>query len=1709
MDFSRQHISSFLHIYLFCVFQLLLIPLNAIADENDPFADEVVSYSPGQEACCDHVDSTKALGPSDGGNVSLGWGGYIVLKFDLKGLNLTGDNKPDLFVVEDAIPENTNIQTSWNNQDWDNHGNTSDSVGAIDLDSSYLNTITQLFVKLTDANQKLTGTPFGGADIAAVAVNLPPSPPAKKACNSGTVRGNPCDAATGNKWEREVDFQADNIGLSWVRYYNSNNLEHIGLGAGWKTVFHHRLELKDSKINIRRGHGHGETWDNNSGQLNGDPDSKYTLTQQQDGFLLGRKNGVIETYDAKGVLQSIQKPSGQITLLQYDTQDRLSTVTGPYGHKLTIGYDRYSRILQVELPDGEIISYQYNGMFRLGSVTYPDDTTRIYHYDNGDTTRFLLTGITDENGSRYSTFAYDENGKAISTEHATTENGSPQEKFTFSYDSDTQTTITDASGNVEIMTFENQLGQKLLTSLVNLGDGSSITQQFDDRNNLISRSDNAGAVTNYQYNQSNQLIHISEAAGTVIEKNVTYEYLSPSSSKVTKKIEPSVYTGSVAETITDYDAQQNPISITETGFAPDGSAISKTTYYGYNSNGQVVNINGPRTDVDDIITFTYHNCSAGHECGQLASSTNALGHTTTYDYYDAAGRLLQNTTPNGQITEYSYTARGLLESITQTPGGRTTTFTHDYAGNLTSVTQADGSSINYEYDAANRLIGYSDMFGNQVAYTLDNAGNRIKEEVFDTNAVLTRTHSKVYNALSRVRQIIGAADQTNSFEYDPSGNLTAEIDPKQQQTNHQFDALGRLKQTTDPANGTTHYIYDALDNLISVTDPKGVITSYSYDTLGNLISQTSQDSGTKTFTYDEAGNRLTMTDARGITTSYSYDALNRPVQISYSDASQGITYSYDQGENAIGRLTGFQDSSGATNYSYDQHGNIIQKQSGILTTSYSYDLLDRLIEVSYPSGLKAQYHRNSAGQIEEITAVNQETTHTIATNINYAPFGTAIGWESGNGKITSINLDLDYRIERLQVSQVLDSDYDYDQNGNITSLLDLIDSANSKSLDYDSLDRLVSATGNHGPLIYTYDPVGNRTEGTEDTNTTNYNYANNSNRLLEIITDSTTTLEYDSNGNLINDGNRSYQYNAANRLTGVDQGTTSSYLYNAIGQRVYKKQGAAPENSAQAAEYYEAVENYKNSSLQHQSIAADKMSQAVVLLEDYNIQGLRDLAQEKQDLAQTVQGEIDGHMTELDQQVADADAKAAEVEQKEQEITGLSNQLASLNNQIPPPTTGWIPIGVGDITTFVQGPVVQIPATLAQQINDTTQSLNLAKEQKAQLLSEYDVIGYGIIDKIVQIETKQAEVAALQVEADALTQKADNNEPNAEAKLAEAAQLQSEAEAHEIQAQADYEQFLVYSELLNNLELHQYFAFDEAGKLLGSYDITGSPQFELIYFENRPIAQINAGLIYTIHTDHLNTPRAMTDSSGTVVWSWHGKPFGDSAPNEDPDGDNTNITLNLRFPGQYYDQETGLHYNYFRYYDPSAGRYITSDPIGLEGGLNTYAYVGGNPLSYIDPEGLSSFLGFRFPIPTRLLLPKPKPRPKLPAPPGNRPYPGNDPANPPGPGWSWRGKPGSKPGDKNGNWHNGNTKESLRPDLNHPKPVGRHWDYRDHNGRWWRIFPDGSMQPKLPGVPPVTPNGSSNGSNDDCTDFPDWNSPDPTPDWLWNEFFLQNPDYII
>jgi RHS repeat-associated protein len=160
------------------------------------------------------------------------------------------------------------------------------------------------------------------------------------------------------------------------------------------------------------------------------------------------------------------------------------------------------------------------------------------------------------------------------------------------------------------------------------------------------------------------------------------------------------------------------------------------------------------------------------------------------------------------------------------------------------------------------------------------------------------------------------------------------------------------------------------------------------------------------------------------------------------------------------------------------------------------------------------------------------------------------------------------------------------------------------------------------------------------------------------------------------------------------------------------------------------------------------------------------------------------------------------------------------------------------------------------------------------------------------------------------------------------------------------------------------FVHDRDGRLLAEADAAGTIQREYVWLDDTLLAILDgppgSTQAYAVHPDPLGTPRAVTSATGTPVWrnSPIVEPFGLLPPEQDPDGDGTPFTFNLRFPGQYFDKETNLAYNWHRSYDAQVGGYVQSDPIGLAGGQwSTYSYVNGQPTTAVDPEGLMGFGG--------------------------------------------------------------------------------------------------------------------------------------------------------
>ena len=707
----------------------------------------------------------------------------------------------------------------------------------------------------------------------------------------------------------------------------------FGLGVGWASTFHRQVQVIDSEAFIlRRGDGQGEPIFCDAFQCTTDPDSDFIATPDNGGIIITDPDGREEHYDAAGFLTQDVDTFGKATTYLYDVDGNLESVTGPFGHQIGFTYLNGHLVTMTD-PKGEVFTYTYTGE-NLTQVEYPDSTTREYHYELSELPHHL-TGITDENGVRFATFAYDDGGRAISSEHAVTTNGQPQEKVTLAYDSDVQTTITDAKGNAETRIYETHLNVKRLATR-NLADANTITQMFEANGNVLKRTDEKGRVTQHTYNADNQRTSTTEAFGRQRARTTTFEYVSPDVDLVERKLEPSVFSTGQVETLTDYGPNNEVRSITVNGFTPDGTSVSRTTAFEYYSAadgvqfviGKLKSVDGPRTDESDVTLFEYFDCATGGKCGQLKKITNPLGHVTRFLRYDLNGRSLKMRNANGVKTTRKYDTRGRLRWRRETlPDGtrRVTKLFYDNVGQLRRIVDPDGRAIVHTYDAAHDRKSTRDDLYNRIKFRYDLNGNLRKETTVDpATQSATRVLSRTFDVRNRVRSVNHGGSRTR-FGYDGVGNRTRVIDPNKYRTTSRYDVLNRLKRTIDPLQGNTDFLFDIGDRLISVQDPRGVTTAFTYDDLGNLLQEDSPDRGLMTHVYDAAGNRIGTTDARGIAATFAYDALNRLTAIHYPNPAEDVDFEYDQGVNGIGRLTRITDEAGSIDLVYDGFGNLASR----------------------------------------------------------------------------------------------------------------------------------------------------------------------------------------------------------------------------------------------------------------------------------------------------------------------------------------------------------------------------------------------------------------------------------------------------------------------------------------------------------------------------------------------------------------------------------------------------------------------------------------------------------------------------------------------------------------------------------------------------------------------------------------------------------------
>lgn len=948
--------------------------------------------------------------------------------------------------------------------------------------------------------------------------------------------GNPMNLRNGVKQQTEVDYQGSGpLPLKITRSYNSktkrwqfnsfdaflydygdNRHKGVTLGNGRSYFF--------SKATTN-------TWQAVKSGKDSTAYEGYRLEQLADGIRFVKPSGDSLDFDSDGKLARINSADGHS--LQVSKAENVLTIRDSFGQSLAITFDAENpeRPVSITTPLGQLL-YAFDEFGNLTTVTYPDGKTRQYHYDEIEFTAIkgqgLLTGITDENGSRYATWYYDNLERAYKSVH-----GDNLDVTEIEY------LPNDANGRKVRIEHLPSGGSKKYYFDATYGVRAEQIEHYDATGNFVgterftyngfghitTHTDIKGTVTQYNRYTDGREDSRTIAAGTGRARTISTTYVGQSS-------KPATIT--TPELVTEMTYNERNQVLTRKLTDRQSNQV-RTTTYTYNTQGLLAKVDGPRDDVADITTFTYD------EQGRRTKTTNALGQVTEVLSFNASGKPLQIKDPNGIITTITYDSRN--RPTTVTVNGLATAIEYNGTGQQTKVTLATGQVTHYEYDSAQRLTAIVDHLGNRIDYTLDGAGNRIRTDIKDPQGVLQYTQQQVFDAFSRVKSIQSGVGNEQAFEYNAANELVNQTDALNYQTNNVYDATGNLTLSQDAEGHTTMYGYDSAGRKSQVMDAEGKITGYQYNGFGELTNQMSPDTGMTTYLYDKAGNMVQKMEL-GIMriTNYQYDALNRLIH----NSAHNATYTYDLGAFAIGKLTQVTDSSGSERLFYDHNGNITMVSTDIagveVDTEYHYDDKNRLHGITYPGGRRIDFTLNNLDQITIIHSGEQ----VLAKDITYLPFGPLKGLTFGNGLILNKTFDLDYRLVSQTTTGIEDKTLGYSARNNITTIDDLLGS--SQSYGYSPMQRLVTAND----LTFTYDKIGNRLGKNGDS----YTYADNSHHLLSA---GTTTYQFDVVGQATQKGDMTFAYNTAGLMANVIKGRTAvDYRYNHRNQRVMKVSSTGP-----------------------------------------------------------------------------------------------------------------------------------------------------------------------------------------------------------------------------------------------------------------------------------------------------------------------------------------------------------------------------------------------------------------------------------------------------------------------------------------------------------------------------------------------------------------------
>jgi RHS repeat-associated protein len=1115
--------------------------------------------------------------------------------------------------------------------------------------------------------------------------------------------------------------------------------------------------------------------------------------------------------------------------------------------------------------------------------------------------------------------------------------------------------------------------------------GRNLSFTYNASGQLASVSTPDGQQINYQYNSNTSLIYAGYSSNSTLNSSIQYLYENTAF--------PKALTGILDEN------------------------NNRFATYAYDSAGRA--ISSEHAGGADKYQVNYGSNAATAAFNTSATITDPLGTQRSYSYSNTAGQLAvtgASSTSNGQMSGSDAASRvqntaGLIDRETDYLGVQTM-HTWDLTRRLPlATTRAAGrpetQTTTTTWHPTLRLPVSVAEAGRLTSYTYDALGNKLSQTVTDTATGQAQTTSWTYNAQGLVATETAPNSAVIQTSYDTAGNIATSRNALGHVTSYSHDAAGRVTAETAPNGLVTTYAYGSRGRLTGM-NRGGQVTAYSYTPSGQIAFTSLPNGQQVSYQYDAAQRLIGAQDNRGNRITYSLDAIGNRVSEQVVDANSQLALATQRTINNLNRVAGLtvggnNGNAVNTQFSFDANGEPVSSQDalGSQTTStldglrrpvstklpdnavasVAYNQLDQITAASDPKAVTTTYVKNAFGDVLSETSPDSGTT-----SFTRDVMGNALSKTDARGLVTTYQYDALNRVTQITAADGKLQRFTYDSNGSgsqIGYLSEIVDASGSTRFDRDAFGRIVKKTQivsdsssvpstfvvgyaytNAGDLAQITYPSGLRVSYTRNASGqivgVNTQLKGLTKPVMPFVTGisysalqqplgwswahcETTTgtpaatcdsaaRSFDAAGRMTANEFAAYQFDPASRITGITQkvwaslvdattAATSYYPTQLTWQVAYDNRGRITGFNRVGS----GGQNGNSSMAYTYDANSNRLSSVVKTTADTDLDGIF----EATDRAQT---------TSQAQQIAQG-----------------SNRLLGFN-QTMTTTRG---------TRTLATSTAQVVYGLDAAGNLTTDGLRQFTYDANNRHSQTTVGLNGEAAKITYLHNAQG-------------QRVFKSEPQ----FAQAAPDATELDVTFIdwlkknfgwlygtaQANATLGQSYVYADG----QLPEYALLAEYGNGAAS----GTGRLEYIWLPTEsgqaiPIGVYRGSRFYAIHSDHLNTPRLMTDDSNKAVWQWPYSAFGDNkptgilkataSPNNAVTQDQTTnallkatapaVKFNLRFPGQYFDDESNLNQNFNRSYQFGQGRYSQSDPIGLDGGWNRFGYANQNPLLFTDPTG--------------------------------------------------------------------------------------------------------------------------------------------------------------